>query len=140
MSAPPLLLLDTCAAIWILEDAPLSDAAVEAMDNAADIGQAVFVSPITAWEVGLLAMRGRFRATLEAQRWFDRLVAIPGIRVAAMPPEILIASSQIPPGPLRDPADRIIAATARGYDYTVVTRDHLLLSYANSGHLRALAC
>ena len=122
-----LLLLDTCAAIWILENARLSDAAVEAMDSAADSGLSVYVSPITAWEVGLLAMRGRFRATLEPQRWFDRMMAVPGIRLAAMPPEILIASSQIPGGPLRDPADRIIAATAREYGFTVVTRDRAIL-------------
>jgi PIN domain nuclease of toxin-antitoxin system len=136
----PSLLLDTCAAIWILENAELSDAAVKAMDEAADAEAPVFVSPITAWEVGLLSLRGRFRTTLDPHRWFENLMAVPGIRLAPMPPETLIASSRIPDGPLRDPADRIIAATAREHDYTVVTRDRPLLSYADAGHLRALAC
>jgi PIN domain nuclease of toxin-antitoxin system len=135
-----LLLLDTCAAIWILENAQLSEEAVAAMDHASDAGEPVYVSPITAWEVGLLSLRGRFRATLDPQRWFDRLMSVPGIRLAGMPPEVLIASARIPDGPLRDPADRIIAATAREYDYVVVTRDRPLLRYAESGHLRALAC
>ncbi len=134
------LLLDTCAAIWILENAALSEAAVNAMDEAADAEEPVYVSPITAWEVGLLSLRGRFRATLDPHRWFDNLMAVPGLRLAAMPPEVLISSSRLPEGLLRDPADRIIAATAREYDYIVVTRDRPLLSYAEAGHLHALAC
>jgi PIN domain nuclease of toxin-antitoxin system len=42
--------------------------------------------------------------------------------------------------PPRDPADRIIAATARAFDMTLVTRDRPLLDYADAGHLKALAC
>jgi PIN domain nuclease of toxin-antitoxin system len=31
-----------------------------------------------------------------------------------MPPDALVAASFLPDSPLRDPADRILAATARG--------------------------
>jgi PIN domain nuclease of toxin-antitoxin system len=55
-------------------------------------------------------------------------------------PEVLISSSYLPGSPPRDPADRIIAATARVQGYRLVTRDRLLLDYAEAGHVEALAC
>jgi PIN domain nuclease of toxin-antitoxin system len=49
-------------------------------------------------------------------------------------------SSFLPGSIHNDPADRIIAATAREYGFTVMTRDRALLAYAAEGHLSALAC
>jgi PIN domain nuclease of toxin-antitoxin system len=60
--------------------------------------------------------------------------------LAELSPQILIASSFLPGDPPTDPADRIFAATAREYGYTLVTRDRPLLDYAEQGHLKALAC
>jgi PIN domain nuclease of toxin-antitoxin system len=55
-------------------------------------------------------------------------------------PEILIQSSFLPGDPPRDPADRIIIATARTVGYRLVTRDRLLLAYAEAGHIEGVAC
>ncbi len=136
----PALLLDTCAAIWIIENAALSEAAVAAIDQAYDSGHAVYVSPITAWEIGMLAARGRFKTTLPPHRWFRRLLEVRGVRLAEMSHETLISSSFLPGNLHRDPADRILAATARENDYALVTRDRALLGYAEQGHIRAIAC
>jgi PIN domain nuclease of toxin-antitoxin system len=46
----------------------------------------------------------------------------------------------LPGAPPRDPADRIIAATAREHGYTVMTRDATLLAYAREGYLSAVEC
>jgi len=62
------------------------------------------------------------------------------VRLADMSPDVLIASSFLPGTPPRDPADRILAATAREYGYRLMTRDTPLLAYARQGHLQALAC
>lgn len=134
------LLLDTCAAIWFAEDQDISDAAFAALDGAFHTGAPVYVSPITAWEVGLLAARGRIKLPATPQLWFRRLIGLPGMKLADMSPDVLIASSFLPgilPG---DPADRILAATAREHGYMLVTRDQPLLDYAEQGHIRALAC
>jgi PIN domain nuclease of toxin-antitoxin system len=40
----------------------------------------------------------------------------------------------------RDPADRILATTARAMNYRLMTRDERLLDYAASGNLAAIAC
>jgi PIN domain nuclease of toxin-antitoxin system len=55
------LLWDTCTAIWIYEKARLSQAALEAMGAAYREGVPSYISPITAWEVGMLTAHGRLQ-------------------------------------------------------------------------------
>jgi PIN domain nuclease of toxin-antitoxin system len=134
------LLLDTCAAIWLSQDAPVATEALEAVDQTARDGTPIFVSPMTAWEIGLLNARGRLALSMLPEDWFQALLAVPGMVLAELTPKILIASSFLPGEPPRDPADRIIAATARASRLQLVTRDRLLLDYAEQGHIQALAC
>jgi PIN domain nuclease of toxin-antitoxin system len=134
------LLLDTCATIWIANEEPISETTSAAIRRANEIGELIYISPITAWEIGLLAARSRVNLLMPPERWFLRLLQAPGVQLAEMAPEVLIASSFLPGTPPRDPADRILAATARQYGYALVTRDRLLLDYAEQGHMQALAC
>jgi len=140
MTAELPLLLDTCAAIWISEEQPLASEALTAIERSHRSGEFIYVSPITAWEIGLLVSRGQLTSPMSPQRWFERLLEAPGVQLANMPPDVLIASSFLPGAPPRDFADRILAATAREYRYRLMTRDTRLLTYARQGHLRALAC
>ena len=100
----------------------------------------VYLSPITAWEIGTLVAKGRMHLTLSPDAWFESVLALPGVRLAALTPQILISSTAMPGTPPSDPADRIIAATARLYGYRVITRDAKLLAYAAQGHILATAC
>lgn len=134
------LLLDTHAAIWLVEGERLSNAATEALTSAAARREDTLVSPMTAWEIGMLSARGRIRMPLTPVAWFDRLIASQGIALADLPARVLIASSFLPGSPPRDPVDRILVATARENDYHLVTRDKELLDYAAQGHVRAVEC
>jgi PIN domain nuclease of toxin-antitoxin system len=134
------ILLDTCAAIWLAAGAKVSSSAEEALNRAYQRSEPVYVSPITGWEIGMLALRGRFASPHPPRIWFDRLLAIDGVRLDALPPSVLIESSFLPGQPPRDPADRIIITAAREHDHTVMTRDRIILDYAKAGHVRALAC
>jgi PIN domain nuclease of toxin-antitoxin system len=140
MSEPRPLLLDTNAAIWITEGLPLASAATEAIDTIYRAGSTIFVSAISAWEVGLLVARNRIGLSARPERWFQRVLAIPGVKLAALTPDILIESSFLPGDPPRDPADRIIIATAREFGAILITRDRLLLKYGENGRINALAC
>jgi PIN domain nuclease of toxin-antitoxin system len=140
MTAALPLLLDTCAAIWISEEQPLASEALTAIERSYRSGEFLYVSPIIAWEIGLLVSRGKLTSPTSPQRWFERLLEAPGVRLADMSPDVLIASSFLPGAPPRDPADRILAATAREYGYRLMTRDTPLLTYARQGHLQAVAC
>jgi PIN domain nuclease of toxin-antitoxin system len=131
------LLLDTCVVIWLTEKASLAPAAVEALRVNAG---STYISPITAWEVGMLAARGRLQLLIRPERWFANLFDMPGVRLADMSPDLLIASSYLPGKPPRDPTDRIIAATARELGALLVTRDRALLEYGEAGHIAAMAC
>jgi PIN domain nuclease of toxin-antitoxin system len=140
MSETAPLLLDTHAAVWITEDQPLAAAAAEAIDAAYRAGSTVFVSAITAWEIGLLVSRNRLSLVARPERWFQRLLAIPGVKLADLSPDILIASSFLPGEPPRDPADRIILATARDLGATLITRNRLLLKYGKDGQVSTIPC
>ena len=134
------ILLDTCAAIWVAEGETLARPAMDLLDAAAEAEAATYISPISAWEVGLLVARDRLKLLITPQRWFERLLETPGVRLADMSPELLIASSFLPGKPPRDPADRILAATARDHGATLMTRDRALLDYGAQGHIRVVAC
>jgi len=134
------LLLDTCAAIWILADAPLSEAAHEALAAMPRKRGQVHVSPMSAWEMAVLVARGRIAMPFTPLEWFDTLAALPGVAIAPLGAEVLTASQALPGEPPRDPADRIMIATARALRVPIMTRDRLILDYAAKGHVMAMAC
>jgi PIN domain nuclease of toxin-antitoxin system len=134
------LLLDTCAVIWLAEGEKLARSAADLLKAADDAAEVTYISPISAWEVGQLASRGRIQLLITPQRWFARLFEARGVRLAEMSPDLLIASSFLPGKPPRDPADRIIAATARDLGATLITRDRALLGYGTQGHLSVVEC
>jgi PIN domain nuclease of toxin-antitoxin system len=138
MTAP--ILLDTCAALWLMGKEPMSPESLAALRTARAANSGIYVCTFTAWEIGTLVAKGRIQLTLTPEVWFESLLAIPGIRLSALSPAVLLASTSLPGTPPSDPADRIVAATARTFGYTVLTRDQKLLAYAQHGHMSALAC
>lgn len=133
-------MLDTHAAIWIVEDQRIASDAKDAIEAAYRTDSAIFVSAITAWEIGMLVARNRLGLSTRPERWFQRLLAVEGVRLADLSPDILIASSFLPGEPPRDPADRIILATARDLGATLITRDRLMLKYGEDGQVSTVAC
>jgi PIN domain nuclease of toxin-antitoxin system len=134
------LLLDTHTAIWLVRNEPIAREAEEMINAVHEADGALLVSPITAWEVGLLVSLKRIDLLATPQRWFARLLSIPNVQLTELSPEILIAASFLPGKPPRDPADRILLATARELAATLVTRDRLLLAYAEEGNVSAVGC
>ena len=134
-----LILLDTCALIFLNEKARIAAAAIEEM-RAAKEGGVTYISPISAWEVGMLVSRGRLQLLIRPERWFANLFDAPGVRIADMSPDLLIASSYLPGKPPKDPTDRILAATARELGAMLITRGRALLDYGKQGHVAVLEC
>jgi PIN domain nuclease of toxin-antitoxin system len=133
------ILLDTCALIWLASGEPLSATAEDSLAEADRADGSVVVSPISAWEIGLLVSKGRLMLTSEPRAWF-RAALDAGFVLSELTPEVLIASSYLPSQLLRDPADKIIAATARSYGYRLMTRDRPLLEFGAAGHIEAIRC
>jgi PIN domain nuclease of toxin-antitoxin system len=110
------------------------------MQAVSEGGGITYVSPISAWEIGMLTARGRVQLLIKPERWFSNLFNAPGVHLAELSPDLLIASSYLPGTPPKDPADRIIAATARELGATLVTRDQVLLDYGAQGHVAVVEC
>lgn len=136
------LLFDTCALIWIATfPSPDHLGPVEDLLNQARAAEsAVYLSPMTAWEIGMLAAKGRLPMPMPPAKWLARAMESGGMQWAGLPVEVLLASTTLPDDPHGDPADRIIIATAREYGLRLVTRDRKILDYAAKGHVMAVAC
>jgi len=134
------IVLDTCALIYVTEKVHLAATAIAAMRAVNEGTGTTYISPISAWELGMLASRGRLQLLIRPERWFANLFEAPGVKMAEMSPELLIASSYLPGKPPKDPADRIIAATARELGATLITRDRALLEYGKQGHIAVVEC
>jgi PIN domain nuclease of toxin-antitoxin system len=134
------LLLDSTAAILLSQDEPVSAAVSGALDDAARTNTPVFVSPVTAWQIGRLAAEGRLAIAMPPDDWFAAFLKVPGVKLTDLTPDILIAASFLPGTPPQAPAARILAATARTNRLQLVTRDAGLLDYARQGHIQAVGC
>ena len=132
------ILLDTHALVWVTRG-ELQGRVTDLLDRASAEAVPVLISPISAWEVGMLVARGRIALPSPPAVWFEQAVET-GLAWAPMTPQILVDASFLPGRIHGDPADRILVATARAFGYRLMTRDQALLSYAEAGHLQALAC
>ena len=137
MSRP--ILLDTCALLWIANKERIAQGALEALAGVEGQAEGLVVSPISSWEIGQLVSRGRLVLPMDPLAWFQSALDV-GIALAPMPLSILVGSSFLPGPKLKDPADRIVAATARALGYRLMTRDGPLLALGEQGHLEAIAC
>lgn len=132
------LTLDTHTLIWMVEEAPrLGAQAAEAL-NRAGWENRIIVSAITPWEIALLVSKGRLQLGVDVMDWIREALGKPGVRLAALEPEIAVESTRLPFEMHPDPADRILVATARRLGATLVTADRALLTLASKGHFRAL--
>ncbi len=132
------LLLDTCAIIFIAENQAIHPLARQEVAAASGSG-GVLVSPISAWEIGLLATKRGFAFRPDPKAWFQSFMVNPGVRLAPLTPEMAIESSFLPPLHA-DPADRLLIATARALAIPIVTRDRRILNYAQAGLVMAIVC
>lgn len=132
------VVLDTHVLVWLMAgDMRLPRDVRQRIDNAS-YGGGVNVSAISLWEVAMLVAKGRLRLKRDVGEWVELVAANPGLTVVPLAPEIAVASTRLPGELHRDPADRMIVATARMLGATLVTADRALLDYGAAGHLSAL--
>jgi PIN domain nuclease of toxin-antitoxin system len=138
MNNIPALLLDTH--IWLRYQGlsgGLREPAIQTIDAAAAAGT-VFVSVISIWEIALLARLKRIALHASVDRWTQEALSKPGILLLPFTPQIAIDSVDLPDPMHRDPADRILVATARIERLTLVTRDRDILSFAKATKLACI--
>jgi PIN domain nuclease of toxin-antitoxin system len=117
------IVLDTHSWLWLcLEPRRLSAAATSAIRRAVN-GGGLTIASITLWEVAMMLARGRVLAQGTPEAWLAALVDRSGVAVKEITPEVVALATHFPESVPADPADRLIAATARAEGIVLVTRD-----------------
>ncbi|HEY6328593.1 MAG TPA: type II toxin-antitoxin system VapC family toxin [Blastocatellia bacterium] len=118
------LLLDTHIWLWsLLQPRRLSLAVARALQSSAN---ELWLSPISLWELIVLADKGRIVLPTSAEEWINKALAVKPFREAPLTNEVAIETSrfELPHG---DPADRFLVAAARVFGLTLVTADDRLI-------------
>ena len=133
------LLLDTHVWLWLVNGDPVLGAdALAAIERAAAAGS-VLIAAISVWEVAMLKAKGRIVLAKPCAQWVREALSAPGLSLTPLTPEIAVESCQLPGSFHDDPADRLIVATARVADATLVTKDERIFAYGAAGHASVLA-
>lgn len=126
-----MILLDTHAWVWWVSDPQrLPLPARAAIEDSLDAGRPVRVSSISVWEVAMLVRRGRLELTMDLGDWIAHAEAAPEIAFVPVDNRIAAGAVDLDDFAHRDPADRIILATALNLGATLVTADARLRDYA----------
>jgi len=125
-----MIMLDTHVLLWWLSGSDLlSVSAAKAIRKTLAQDSEVIVSAISTWEVSMLIDKGRLVLSMDVESWFDEAAQIDGVRFVPVDNEISIKSTLLPGNFHKDPADRIIVATARKLAVPLVTADEKIRNY-----------
>jgi len=98
--------------------------------DAAAQGARLYVAAITPWEVAMLVRNGKVRVSSPVVDFVVGALRETRTAVALLEPAIAVDAVELPAWDHRDPADRLIVASARSLDAVLVTRDGAILDYA----------
>lgn len=133
------LLLDTHAWIWLMAGHPaMATKYRKIINDTAQKGE-IFVAAISLWEVSMLALKGRLIFEKPVLAWIEEALALPGVALKLLTPEIAADSCQLPNNFHGDPADRLIVATARIHSLALLTHDRNIINYSKKKHVSTIA-
>lgn len=127
----PLLLLDTHIALWLDDGSDRLLAATRALiEECWRSGGTLCLSAVSAWEIALLIDTRRIRLDLPAEAWTTRFLSRPGIEAVPLGHRAAAQSYALQHLQHRDPADRLLIATAIDLACPLVTYDDRILGFA----------
>lgn len=110
---------------WHSEAGRLSNSQLKVISAAAETP--LLVSDISLWEVAMLHSLHRIRLKVPLREWLEKAVAPPLVRRQGVSPAVAAELATLPASFHRDPADRILVATARVMGATLLTRDRRII-------------
>lgn len=122
------LLLDTHVLLWWLAgDDRLSGTLRRAIEHASP-ETPLWVSDMTLWEIATLASLGRIELDLPLRDWLERATAPPLVRRIGITPSVAAEVAALPDDFHRDPADRVLVASARVLGAKLATADRRIIA------------
>jgi PIN domain nuclease of toxin-antitoxin system len=126
------LLLDTHIALWLDSgDASLRQSTRVLIDHCWQNGGTICLSAVSVWEIALLLDTRRIELDLPIEAWIARFLERPGIEVVSLGCAAAGRSYRLHYLEHRDPADRLLIATAIELDCPLVTYDDRILRFAS---------
>lgn len=110
---------------WVADDPRLSARARDAMDT----DELVIVPAIVLWEIAMLAVRGQVTLGSGTTEYLERAVRLPRLRLEPLSPRIAVRANSFGDAFHRDPADRLIVATAIELGVPLVTKDERMHAF-----------
>ncbi len=135
MGSRAVIVLDTHALVWwVTGDVLLSEPARAAIEHE-QVGGDIIVSAITAWEIAMLVAHKRLVLSMDVDSWLSAVAEIEAVQFLAVDVELAMKSVVLPGAFHKDPAYRMIVATARKLAAPLVTKDDKLREYP---HVRTI--
>jgi PIN domain nuclease of toxin-antitoxin system len=88
----------------------------------------LLISDISFWEVATLHELGRIRLSIPLRDWLERVAGLPEVRRLGISPAVAAEVATLPATFHRDPADRIIVASARVHSAWLMTNDKRIVA------------
>ena len=125
-----MIVLDTHILIWWATGdlTKLSPNAISAINQELAGGE-IIISTITAWEIAMLIAKERIVISMDLDEWLSTIAQIEAVKFYAVDNDIAVKSASLPGEFHKDPADRMIVATARKLGCALVTADEKILNY-----------
>ena len=121
-----MILLDTCTLLWLaLEPVRLSAHARSRLDEP---GAIVWLSSISAFEIGQKFAKGKLELNLPPEQWVPRALDSHLIQLLPLDLPSALLAATLPPLH-NDPFDRLLIATARQHKLTLLTPDPKIHAY-----------
>ena len=126
------LLLDTHVALWLDSgDDRLRASTRTLIDGCWQNGGSILLSAVTVWEIALLVDTGRIDLDVPVEAWIERFLDCPGIEAVPLSHRAASRSYQLHHLEHRDPADRLLIATAIELACPLVTYDERIVRFGS---------
>jgi PIN domain nuclease of toxin-antitoxin system len=123
-----MILLDTHAWWWSLtEPENLSKIAIKTIRQTKSDQR--MIASISIWEFAMMTAKKKIRLKISVAKWLSQALQETGLGVIEISPQIAIDACNLPGNFHKDPADRLIVATARVNNLRLVTKDEKMLDY-----------
>ncbi|MDJ1177514.1 type II toxin-antitoxin system VapC family toxin [Roseofilum sp. BLCC_M91] len=123
-----MIILDTHILVWWIQNDPqLNSYHRECIEQQRSNG--LGVCTISLIEIARLVSAGRIILPIPIAQWFEIALGQECVMLISITPAIAIEAQTLPGDFHKDPADRIIVATARLSDASIVTVDRKILNY-----------
>ena len=124
-----MIVLDTNALIWWASNSErLSRKAKKAIEEA-ERKKALYISSISILEIYILVKKNKIKFNTSVDSWLEKVESLPYVNFVPMDNKIAVQSVNLPDLLHKDPADRIIIATALNIGAKLITSDRKIINY-----------